>query len=402
MIIPMAQATPPFSANTLNAEIAAIRATDVNGGTDARTHYYGLVSDTGFWMRGGAVTPLPVTNPDPSNVACGPTGVPGSATSPATFTWDADQSYGDWYCGHELAHTLGREHPGFCGESNEDVNNYPFPNGQLSTTDAGFVGFDVGDPNNGLPLAALPGTQWFDVLTYCNRQWISAYTYEAIRARLVAEDALPAKAGAGAGPGPGQRGSHYVSVIATVNLTQSQGRIAFVNPVPNVAPTTPVPDSPVVMRLATKEGMTVSEHPVPVKLDCELGPDDDRVGLVDAVVTAELEVTVIELLIGGEVVDIFRAGGAPPAVQGVGAVPVDRHRMGIEVSLDRPADEDHTFSVQVSTDRGRTWQTLGVGLKEPSLAVDPSQFASQQELLLRVIVTNGFVSSVGTSEVFRV
>ena len=59
-----------------------------------------------------------------------------------------------------------------------------------------------------------------------------------------------------------------------------------------------------------------------------------------------------------------------------------------------------SFAVQVSTDHGRTWQTVGVGLKEPSLTLDRSQFTPGQEIYVRVIATNGFTSSVVTSEVF--
>ncbi|BDC46029.1 hypothetical protein PTKU15_93260 [Paraburkholderia terrae] len=164
----------------MNAQIAAIRAMDMAGGEDSRTHYYGLVSDGGFFMRGCAAG-IPST-PAPDTVASGPTG-------PGSWGWDFDGSYGDWYGGHELGHTFGRLHPGFCGESQDDLNNYPYDNGQLGGSDSSYAGFDVGDPANGLPMVALQGVQWHDVMTYCNFQWLSAYTYQAIRLRLLAENA---------------------------------------------------------------------------------------------------------------------------------------------------------------------------------------------------------------------
>jgi len=40
------------AASTANTQIAQIRALDINGGTDKRTHYYGLVADGGTFMRG--------------------------------------------------------------------------------------------------------------------------------------------------------------------------------------------------------------------------------------------------------------------------------------------------------------------------------------------------------------
>jgi hypothetical protein len=47
----------------------------------------------------------------------------------------------------------------FCGESEDDLDNYPYANGQLASSEATFAGFDVGDLALGLPLAALPGTR---------------------------------------------------------------------------------------------------------------------------------------------------------------------------------------------------------------------------------------------------
>src|SRR4029453_3571443 len=175
----------PFDASIINTFVRGIRTTDVTGGVDARTHYYGLVSDGGggFFMRGLA-SGIPGTA-DPSTVASGPTGT-------TTWGWDLDGSYGDWYTGHELGHTFGRFHAMFCGAGGGAP--YPFVNGQLSDADGAFVGFDTGDPDQGLPMRALPGTAWHDVMTYCTFQWLSSFTYTGIRDRLVQEGALPAGA----------------------------------------------------------------------------------------------------------------------------------------------------------------------------------------------------------------
>jgi len=176
---------PPFKGNTsnkTNAQLTTIRRLDVSNGTDQRTHYYGMVYDArDFFMRGSA-SAIPDI-PDPTAVASGPTGDPEGG-------WDTDGSYGDWYGGHELAHTFGRLHPGFCDGNSDDDAEYPFTDGQISNSNAKFVGFDMGDAALGIPMRALPGPQWHDVMTYCDQQWISSYTYEGIRLRLLAEDAL--------------------------------------------------------------------------------------------------------------------------------------------------------------------------------------------------------------------
>jgi hypothetical protein len=189
----------PMTCNDANAQLAGIRALDVNSGTDHRTHYFGLVADGGGFMRGCAAG-IP-QSPDPSTVASGPTGT-------GTWGWDTDGSYGDWYTGHELGHTYGRFHIGSgCGESADDPS-YPFPHGQLANPDDAFVGFDVGDPAHSIPLSALPGPQWHDVMSYCVTQWLSSYTYAHIHDRLVAENGMAAgPAPPGAGPTPPMAGA---------------------------------------------------------------------------------------------------------------------------------------------------------------------------------------------------
>ena len=226
----------PFEAPAINAFIRAIRTADVAGGVDARTHYYGLVgdNDAATFMRGLA-SGIPTTA-DPTTVASGPCGG-------GTFGWDTDGSYGDWYTGHELGHTFGRFHAEFCGAGGGAA--YPFTDGQLSNADGAFVGFDVGDITNGLPLRALPGTAWHDVMSYCVNQWISSFTYTGIRTRLIAEDAmagapLPAarrrsgvrRASGRGGPMP----SGTIHVVATLNVTQRTGELRHVTPVAAIPP----------------------------------------------------------------------------------------------------------------------------------------------------------------------
>ncbi|GLZ14984.1 hypothetical protein Acsp04_52190 [Actinomadura sp. NBRC 104425] len=415
-----ATADPPFGCGAINAQLAAIRAVDVNAGTDARTHYYGLVGDAGFFMRGCAAG-IP-SAPAPETVASGPTG-------PNSWGWDFDGSYGDWYGGHEIGHTLGRLHPGFCGESQDDLNHYPFPAGQLSATDDGFAGFDVGDPANALPLRALPGPQWHDCMTYCDRQWLSVYTYLGILERLRQEDALPSGAGrartprvaaAGGGgrpdqrrfpdtrrtgPAPGPRAEEAggpepeeaaTSVVARVDLTGRRGTISHVNAVPNLAPTPPSEGAEATVRVVDPDGRSLMDLPVPVKLDSELGAGDNRTGLVDAVVAVPPGAAAIELLLGDQVVDTFRLGGPPPRIGSVRVLPAD-DGVRVAVDLDRPAEAGQTFALQVSEDGGATWQTVGVSLDRPPFHLPQPGPAARGELLFKVIATNGVSTSEAVS-----
>ncbi len=422
----------PFDVDDINAQVAAIRAIDVDSGEDNRTHYYGFVSDVGFFMRGKAAIP---PTADPTAIASGPTGA-------TRFPWDTDGSYGDWYAGHELGHTFGRKHPGFCGESQHDLAGYPFPGGTLAGRDDSFCGYDVGDPALGLPRAVLPGLDWTDVMTYCDDEWLSPYTYQGIRTRLLEEDALgsrptaravsasdatvvePVAAGAGGRPDPrvgvppvppaprpdtgrepgraGGTGSllrpTVVSVVATVNLSRRSGRIAHVHPVPSTVPTAPDPSSPFALRVLGADGRVLATTPVPVSPQAREDPGADDTGLVAVAIALPAGAAALELRTGDRRLDAFRAadpGGTEPPTTVRGQV------SGPDVVLDlgREARPGTGYVVQVSDD-GRRWRAVGLG-GSARFAVDRRE-ARDGSLRVRVTQTDGFTSTVIAEQTIRV
>lgn len=186
----------------VNAELSTLRDEDIRQRvSDERTYYYGVVSDgaaTGTpgyrrpeFMRGCAS--LNPVAPDASFVASGPTGVP----VPDLFGWDTDGIYGDWYAGHEIAHLLGRKHPGKCSESQDDPEVKTQFIGDESRI---YVGLDVGDSALSFDMMVREGEVWTDLMTYCDYQWISRHTYVGIYNRLTGASPAPASA-AGAAPG---------------------------------------------------------------------------------------------------------------------------------------------------------------------------------------------------------
>ena len=193
-----------------------------------------------------------------------------------------------------------------------------------------------------------------------------------------------------------------VSVVATVNVTRKEGKIRYVNPIPDGRLSGIETRSPVLLVVKSERGQALYNYPVLVNVYTELAPDDDREGLVDALITVSQAARAIELVIGGKVADVARVGGAPPAVRGVQRLSAREKESGIVLALDQELDEGHTFSVQLSTDHGRTWRTVAVGLRDPRFTIDRTQFREGQELQVRVITTNGLSSSVVMSEPFRV
>jgi hypothetical protein len=454
----------PFEAPVVNAFLRGLRAIDVAGGVDARTHYYGLVADNDAanFMRGLA-SGIPTTA-DASAVASGPCG--GS-----TFGWDADGSYGDWYTGHELGHTFGRFHAEFCGAGGGAA--YPFTDGQLSNADGAFVGFDVGDIANGLPPRALPGTAWHDVMSYCVNQWISSFTYTGIRTRLIAEDTLPIPAGpsrtgaalparrghAGARRASGRGGAMpggTIHVVATLNVTRQTGALRHVSPVTAIPPGQAVLTSgrprrravvsgtaaPAVLVRVVGRANTTTEFVAPFIPDACRDAGDDVTGSIDVFVPGAASATRLELVLGGVVVDTFTPAAAPPAVADIrGRAPASGRRGGATRSGSRttaatadpdgdpviswtaaapagrgrraPASRsDRTpaagaaagagtrYTVQVSVDGGTTWQTVAYGLTEPRARIDRTVLGDAETVKVRVTATTGF-KSVSTEKTMK-
>jgi hypothetical protein len=382
-----ANAAAPFGCGDINAQLAAIRALDVASGVDGRTHYYGVVSDGGFFMRGCAGVP---STPSPATVGSGPTG-------PASWGWDFDGSYGDWYAGHEIGHTFGRKHPGFCGESNDD-DQYPFMAGQLSNADRVFAGFDTGDPSFGLPMAALPGPDWHDVMTYCNRQWLSSYTYLGIRQRLVAEDALgpdgagrpderfPANA-----PRAAQAPRRYaqINVVAEINLTRRTGRFAYVQPVARGSLSTPDASSPVLLRFMDQDGHVLQELRPSLQIFAVEGTEEDRHALCSIVIALNPATTAIELYVDDQLTDTFTPASEAPQLSDIR---IEDQSTGLAVAWANKslAASRHFYSIQISDDAGRSWQTVAVGLKSPEVRLAKQGLPTDRSLLIRVQAADGF------------
>jgi hypothetical protein len=387
---------PRFEAAQINAQLLSLRAVDVATGTDARTHYYGMVADSGFFMRGRA-SDIP-QRPRPGTVASGPTG-------PGSSGWDFDGSYGDWYGAHELGHTFGRFHAEFCGASGG--TSYPYPNGQLAGPDERFVGVDVGDPALGLPMRVLRGTKSHDVMTYCDHEWLSAFTYQGIFDRLAAEDALPADRGgrqdaedmfrmATGSEEDGTPDAPVVRLIAAVNLTRASGSITAILPFGGEdeadAASGAFPHD-VTIRVRDARGNVLDERPVRfVPSACE-DPDEDVTGVVDTDVPTPAGAASIEVLVDGEVVDSRPVGGEAVPVGEL--LSLDEDSTGgaaldmLELRWNGPdAPSAQRYIIQISEDEGASWRTVAVGLTEPAVSLRRDELASD-EITVRVLTTTG-------------
>ena len=190
---------------------------------------------------------------------------------------------------------------------------------------------------------------------------------------------------------------NLVSVVATINLSTKEGKIEHVNPLPRGEVSQQDPNSNVVLQVKSENGQVIDSYSLGIK---PLSDQDqgNELALLDAVVLVVPSASSLELLVGGQSTDIFQAGAVPQPIRNLRQVPRDSTELMLEWETEAVQSENQTYIVQASTDRGRTWWTLAVGLRSPQAMIDRSQFEGQRRPLLRVMATNGFTLSEVNAE----
>jgi hypothetical protein len=352
------------------------------------------------------------SSPDPSTVASSPTGNPTGPNTPIGATGDTDASFGDWYGGHELAHTFGRAHPGFCNGNSQDDLSFPNPNGQISDNFGSDTGIDVGDTTVMLPLLVLAGATHFDIMTYCNQpQWFSAYTFEGVLTRLQDENASErakksssksssdgsSTAASSAVAAPTIVSGRFIHVVATLDLTSRSGAIRYVTPVTRASSLTLI-KSPAELRSLTAQGQTIGIYPVEIRKDTDIPANEHQTALIDAVVPYSEKLGRIQLVLDTKVKDEFRSSQQQPPSPSPARIiespkssasPTPAFEFLLQWKPVHLPGDKITYTVEMSKD-GSTWRTIGIGVLKPELGITGQNARSR---LLRVTATNGFRNS---------
>jgi len=353
----------------------------MTGKISAHTHYYGMVDDTIAFMRG--------CSPVPGQAASGPTGV-------GSYGWDFDGTYGDWYGGHELAHSFGRRHANFCGA--EGGSSYPYPSGRISPALSGptaLYGFDAG------PLAVY-APSWHDVMSYCDNQWVSDFTYETLLNWFQGKgSAAAALAGVSAATD---------RLLVTGSIDPATGAAAleplYVIPdAPDVSPSVPGPYAIVLRGAGAAE---LARYPfTPVEMDG--GPS---LGTPAARDVALLAISELAPYVAGTVrVDIEGPGGAvlktitgganPPAVTLTspnGGETLAGDPVTVSWTASDPDGDPLAFMVQYTADNGATWQMVTQSVAETSVQIPRANLTAGAAARFRVWVSDGIHTASDTSD----
>jgi hypothetical protein len=401
----------PFDCNASNAQLSAIRATEVGAGRDPHTHYVALVINAGGFMRGCA-SGVP-DSPDTTVVASSPTGNTASGPRPNGVLGDTDGSFGDWYGGHELAHQFGRAHPGFCNNNSHDDDSFPNPNGQISDNLQTYVGLDKGDTANAVQQKIISPFA-FDIMTYCNQpQWFSAYNYLAVLQRFRAENNLAALMRVAA-TGVAVAASttlvaneamvgDFVSIVASVNLSRNTGAIRHVDHVTRATVPVDQPNQIASVQLRDKSGKVIQSFPAWVRLDTDIPAGQDQTGLVQVIVPVEPTAAHVDLILRGKLLDTRAISAHAPIVKELKLTTRElRYGTGVQRVLtwvgSDPDRDKLTYMVQISGER-ESWETIAVGLRQTQLVLTDQQLQGPPYRRVRIIANDGYnVSPPATIE----
>jgi hypothetical protein len=385
----------------------------VENGVPGNVFMYGMISDgAGHFPRGQAS--------GSGNVSSGPAGS-------GTWGWDADGTYADWYAGHEIGHTLGRDHPlkgseldtGVCGQGPDDGAldaNYPYQDGRLSSIPATMWGFDVGDDAFDLPIQLYPGGLWFDVMTYCGYLWLSDYTYDGMYSYMMAH---PSSYLSVAHPASPRVEGDFLGVYGSI---ASDGDTAVIHRLRRVSSVAGIPDlvpgdDNYRIRLLNGGGTVVEDYPfTPEQAD---NTPTLSFGQVVTFVPGTAEVQIIKG-VDEQVLASEGISANPPTVSDVTLEGTSYVVAGTVTLSWTASDADGdmlSFDVHYSADGGASFQPLQMGVGEGgasspsqpgaqttqqggSVEIDTTELGGSDEAVLRVVASDGVQTGQGDTDPF--
>jgi hypothetical protein len=379
-------------ASDVNSDLAWNQSRKVLGANeDPYTRYYGMAVDTGGFMRG--------LGRRPGTVASGPTGT-------GNWGWDFDGSYGDWYGAHELGHTYDQKHtrgtqppscPAGCGCEGGAVAHYT--DGRISaalTGSSAVYGFDT------QKLTVYPPA-WKDLMTYCGNLWISDYSYNSIRSRMISESGTSAAQRATA---PGE----YLAVFGTiVSGTDTVALEPFyrIEDAWDVFGRVP---GDYTIRFLGSGSVVLADYPFSVGFefvdpgaDSQTGPAqaEEEIGSIAEYVPWVEGTRVVAILRGEEELARRAVSAHAPQVELIapnGGEVLDGDTFAVTWSASDQDGDDLVFSLDYSTDGGATWTPLGAEATGTTVTLDADAVPGSDEGLFRVIASDGVNTAVDTSD----
>lgn len=448
------------SCNIANAAIAAIRKLDVASGKNALFHYYGLVYFDGTselnFMRGCSSLP---PSPDPSAVGSGPAGVGYDwDLSPSFAGWYAGHELGHTFGRHHPVSGCGDRDE--TGGDNGWPNKIPKNRlGSAAEPFVAFDAGDPDLPSpmtvwgwdKAADLMTYCHYTWPSAHNYveiCNR--ISAENgvqCPLSPTQMAAGAPAPAVGGVSTGPGgaplsmkkspaalvpiadkldasipsAGPVSGPVISLTGRIDLDGGSGEITAVNRLDRSiekAPADKTAETPTI-KSYDAQGRVLSEVPATVLLDSDRAAGDPRTGLVSGELPYSNDIARLELVYKDKAIAAREAAKTRPAIsqptanlprlndllKGLNTLTAPGRQVGefsrsngaLTYTWQNQGNSSVTYTVQLSTNGGKDWNTVAVESPQHSITIDPSWIEGASTLDVRVRASDGIHETVSTS-----
>lgn len=325
------------------------------------------------------------------SVSAGPTG-------PQTWGWDNDGSSGDWYMGHEVGHNVGRGHPSQgngCGHSASD-NNFPHAGAAIGVGTT--WGFDVGDVglNGALTPRVYSNGSWRDMMSYCNNQWISDYTYDGIFDFLNSVQAASTNEVRAV-----RAGSTHIALFGTVFDEDDVATFEVVGLWDSPGPYAPPGGGPFRVVLLDGGGAELAGY----DFDGDSSDAEPTHYAYEIVVPFPQNAQTIRLLrkSDGKVLNTRTISANPPTignVELVGASDPVTGTVSLQWQASDPDGDELMYDVYYTSDGGTSYAAYALALSEQSVQLDSIQLAGSDQARFRVIANDGTRTAEAESATF--
>lgn len=351
-------------------------------------YYYGIIKAGLATTQGGQAHDIPGR---------------GAASQTSVMRHSGTVETNDEVMAHETGHMLNAQHtntrvpstasaPGCYSRATDSSTDWPFADNTIQSNPASptpEVGLDV--MTNAIKLPAVH----FEMMSYCTPRWISPINYLKILATLDSPAPLPqGDPGifwliSGTTAETGETDFRPLYELETLGLDvagEGTHRIEVRDATDAVLFTrffTPTSSSP----------ETEGEHRESTPFFTELVPVQAAAASIVVLNSANVELSSLAM------------GGVVPVVTFVSPAGGENWNGAnvVEWSVSDADSTDHTYRVQYSNDGGTTWQSIGSGIVDSSIAVDFDILGgSSGASLLRVFASDGTNSGTAISNAFSV
>lgn len=336
----------------------------------AGTFLYGEIPDP------GVANQFPRGQEGGSSVSSGPDG----------------SKWNGFYAGHEIGHSLGLGHPktadGSCGLVGSDPQP-PYTNGWIGKGDSSIVGFDSRDGTSGGSRGVLAGASYFDVMAYCQPQWISDVNYERIYKRLtgaaLAQQVVQAQDG------------DWLSVYGSIDAAADRAAVSLIRRLAGTVEVENRVEGDYALRLLDGQGAQLADYRFTPEANDD-GGSRSTFGLVVPFVAGARQVQIVRVSSGAQLYSQPISANAP-SVGGVALQNAPDPATGTVTLAWTAADADGgnlRYDVLFSRDGGSTFAPLLQGLNTTSAPIDTALLGGGS-VIFRVLAGDGVQSAQADS-----